>query len=197
MTELFSPCDVSHASCLKPLEAACRQLEDHQARGDFHPGLFACWHPGAPEQLLGSRECKKKEKNQADEKKCPSSSAQDPGAAGAPRRGGISLVNRPCPCTAAYRRFGAGVTPHSPVPSALLEGTQADGPGARRGAAPRGRPQGWEPRLGTRFLGAWSGSGCPSLMFCGTLRDAEMEDAIDVQSPVVSRDNRRINRKAG
>lgn len=37
----------------------------------------------------------------------------------------------------------------------------------------------------------------PSLMFCGTLRDAEMEDAIDVQSPVVNRDNRRINRKAG
>lgn len=46
-------------------------------------------------------------------------------------------------------------------------------------------------------LPAALGEPLPSLMFCGTLRDAAMEDAVDVRSPVVSRDNRRMNRKAG
>ena len=51
--------------------------------------------------------------------------------------------------------------PRSPVPLALLEGTQADGPGERAGAAPWGQLQGREPRLGTRFLDVRSRSCCP------------------------------------
>lgn len=108
----------------------------------------------------------------------------------ASRQGGISLVNWPCPHTAVDRQLGAGVTPFFPGTLALLEGAQADGPAATCH------------RVGTRVRdtfphrAAWEP--LPSLVFCGTLQDAGLVDAIDVQrDPVVSRDNRRINRKAG